>query len=307
MIRIKERSFTPADIPENFYIVTNYPDSVDIEALRSGTLDGVTGISDSGLIVFHFFAVARNVVLKLDGPSVAKDNRLTRVMYDNPHYLVSRNLYALSRIYQKESQWKQGRYDGVMHNFLEIFAGQLGFPRIAASDIIVNGSRAAREMAPKGIDNAYDFAEYVQRLFESIDDRRFQSLISDLNEREIESAVFSALENIGKLYRSEGEWIVKDKKLMLPSNDGIAVIMSVPSFYDDWKADTLEQKDIQTIFLRDLNELLEDMKALEDFCHSEGIAFYPVEQGEFKVLRGNLFSLDDPERLNRLTQRYNFL
>lgn len=307
MIRIGEKSFTAADVPDNFYLVTQYPDSLSLDDLQSGEIEGVTGISDTGLILIHFFAMARNVVLKLDGRSTVEQNRLTRVMYDNPHYLVSRNLYALSRIYQKESQWRQGKYDMIMSNFFEILAKELQITHVAVSDFINAGSRVVRDMKPRNIDNAYDFVEYIQRLFAAADNRRFQSMISDLDEKEIEHAVFSALETIGQIYQSEGEWIIKDKKLKLPPNDGIAVIMSVPSFYEDWKADTLEQEDIQRIFLNRLDKRLEDMKALEDFCNSRGIAFYAIEREDFETLRERLFSLEDSEKLNRLTKEYRFL
>ena len=94
MIQIKrfnEDSFTKMDIPEQFFIVTSY-ERLDKNNIASGIVDGVTGISGSAKIVLDFMGVGRNCIVTMDGPSVVQKNSLTRIMYDNPHFLVSNDM-----------------------------------------------------------------------------------------------------------------------------------------------------------------------------------------------------------------------
>lgn len=305
MIRIKERSYTEEDIPESFYLVTHYPRSLGIPELKARVLDGITGISESGLILLDFFMVARNMVLKLNGPDTVRINQLSRVMYDNPHYLVSNNLYALSRVYQKEYMWNRGEYNALMQNFLRMLVKSLGAKGPAAESIYMKPSFAAREVKPQRVHDVPSFIRYLKRLFASVDDERFNAVMEDISDEELEQGVYHALERIGEIYGSEGEWVVKDKELKIPAS--FEVILATHSMYEDWKADSLNQSQLINMKMSDLEDTLKETAELENFCEEQGIPFHPVDAKQFENFRDNLLNAKNVSRIDKLKQRYSFL
>jgi len=63
-----------------------------IDQLKTGKIKGLKGISSSSDIQFDFLGVARDAMLQMDSTKLLELNNITRIMYDNPHYLVSKNL-----------------------------------------------------------------------------------------------------------------------------------------------------------------------------------------------------------------------
>jgi hypothetical protein len=102
---IIEKSFTKKDIPDYFYFVFNLEDSID--SLNQYKFKGLKGISSSDKIQFQFLNVARDCVLRMESKELLHINPFTKIMYDNPHYLVSKDLLALRRIYNSSgNNWE---------------------------------------------------------------------------------------------------------------------------------------------------------------------------------------------------------
>lgn len=99
-------------IPKRFFVVTPFgahsSEAKAVTDISKGVLRGVKGISDKAEIIMQWFGVARDAVLAMDGPELVRLNKLSRVQYDNPDYLVSNGLDALYRIFAKNREEKYG-------------------------------------------------------------------------------------------------------------------------------------------------------------------------------------------------------
>jgi hypothetical protein len=111
---LNEKSFSTADIPKDFWVVFDLYEMVD--ELKTGRVNGLKGISSSSEIEFQFLGVARDAMLQMDSEKLIKQNKITRIMYDNPHYLVSNNMWGLRRLYNaRQNVW----IDQVFGNLFE--------------------------------------------------------------------------------------------------------------------------------------------------------------------------------------------
>ena len=97
---LTERSYTQADIPENFFLSTNLRDRM-VKDLQDGVLDGVTGIAADGRVMVSIGALGTaggNLTVVMPGKATVATNRLSRVMYENPEYWVQNNFSAAVRV-----------------------------------------------------------------------------------------------------------------------------------------------------------------------------------------------------------------
>jgi hypothetical protein len=62
------------------------------DQLKSMKVKGLKGISSDSDIQFQFLGVARDAMLQIPSKDLLEQNKITRIMYDNPHYLVSKNM-----------------------------------------------------------------------------------------------------------------------------------------------------------------------------------------------------------------------
>lgn len=98
-------------IPKRFYVVMPFGDDYAEKAMKdlsSGVLHGVVGISDKAEIIMQWYGMARDAILAMDGPSLVKLNKLSRVQYENPDYMVSNGMLALYRLMDKDPTKKYG-------------------------------------------------------------------------------------------------------------------------------------------------------------------------------------------------------
>lgn len=92
-----EMSYTQEDIPPYFYVCPEF----SAEALASGVLNGLTGISEHWSALFFF--LRDGVMLQMPGKETAQLNNLSRILYTNPEYFTSNNFAALRRIAGSEN------------------------------------------------------------------------------------------------------------------------------------------------------------------------------------------------------------
>ncbi len=90
-----EASYTPADVPTYFYCVCR----LNLPQLENGMLYGLDGISSDPYIIDQLLGEeGRSVILVIPSKELLEINKLTRIMYDNPNYLLSNDADAFDRI-----------------------------------------------------------------------------------------------------------------------------------------------------------------------------------------------------------------
>lgn len=92
-----EGSYAESDIPDKFYLVIRKLDDDVCKNLVNHELRGVKGVSASRNILPAWLDV-RDVAIEMDGKEFERLNKLSKIGYDNPDYLVSSNFAAIRRI-----------------------------------------------------------------------------------------------------------------------------------------------------------------------------------------------------------------
>jgi hypothetical protein len=254
-------SFGPQDIPKNFWVVLDlrmgyYSTDFDehyakvMEELRSQALTGVRGISETGQIVRQFGY--RGAILRMPGVATVAENKLSRVMYGNPRYLLSKNMSALYRLFSKDPKDKYGR-DGLMHVLAEYVQKALqreGINPHAFEDLRYYAAYqvAGREFAKANVE-INDVNQLASWLFTEFTRSWHEHYTADkppFTAEEIHEACEAALTYVGQVYGDEGEWLVKTDTLKIPQGSTLIVA------YDDkgeaevlrrWEAWTPEQRE----------------------------------------------------------------
>lgn len=224
---INEASYTQEDLKNvpYFYVVFYLEDIID--DILNGEIKGIKGISSSGEIKFHFLGVARDAMLKMNAEKVVKKNKLSKIMYDNPHYLVSKDMSALYRIFNKPRS-KSGK-DGLLTNLFDYFRSslkQLRFNSVLLYDLEYHSiSGIAWDLAktlPK-INGVKDLTKHIMNYMEDVfsikTGRKY-----NMSYNHYYTTVWNALLNIGKIYNDEKEWVLKDRNLKIPSDSEIYIL-----------------------------------------------------------------------------------
>jgi len=250
--QLVERSFTERDVPKNFVVafdlfprsrrskktwIQNPRMSRAILTLgRSGNLRGVRGISSSGAIVGDWLGIGnRNGLLVMPGKDTVALNKLTRVQYDNPRYLLSKNAAALGRIIgggkaraataravagavDWGARWAdasggseygalvrynlQGSLKADVRDFIESGSGKFDGPEQLADLMMELASRRGLR------DGHWDWKQIAR----GVSRRAWIKLLE-------KGAVSQA-----SIYIDEGEWIVKDGLLRVPKSSTLYIL-----------------------------------------------------------------------------------
>jgi hypothetical protein len=84
-------SYAPEDIPECYFLCPEF----DVAKLESRVLQGIQGISGNARAIMQFF---KGVLVIMKGTTTEQLNNLSRVQYDNPHYMASKGQDAYHRL-----------------------------------------------------------------------------------------------------------------------------------------------------------------------------------------------------------------
>ena len=252
-----ETSYAQSDVPETFYVVGDFtPESAS--QLASFTLPGIVGISGDQRIIRNFMGVARDMMIVMDGFQVEKQNRMTRVMYNNPEYLVSNNMAALKRIWSRQPNAPNRR---IYQNIIDYLrrAGQVlrknnSGERIAWS-IDYDGGFHVGKNFPEMVKNSWDIARWLEQAA-----KHPNWNIKNFTLQDAHTIVLKALELIGEVYHDEGEWILKDKRLSIPQQSQVYLLVPTvekdkwTNYLDTQKAPYWERGDLEKMY--NLLELL---------------------------------------------------
>lgn len=234
-----EKSYTAKDIPENFYVVFDIEKIFD--QLKQRKIKGLKGISSSNEIEFQFLGVARDAMLEMNSKELMNLNDVTRIMYDNPHYLVSKNMWALRRIYQDNPQkWSSTTVNHIFGNLFEYLIKTIkesGKHGEFVHDAEYSGFRNvdydwAKKIANKlKIRNLKDLAKIVKNYIDNIFyEKMNKSWASrrtepyDFKLQEIYKYLYETLLEIGRIYSSENEWVVKNDHLKVPKGSNLYLL-----------------------------------------------------------------------------------
>lgn len=241
MIKFTERSFWTEDIPEQFYVVTDIQHNLKIDDLQEGVLTNVTGVSGSANIVLGFMGVARDLIITMDGQELVKLNKLTRIMYDNPHYLVSNNMEALARMFQSQKD----DYYHIFHNLFDYMKIFMKKSSNSAYDELYYEWDYGRpphfefeEVLSKmnfKIDNLADFTKLLIKVSNKIPKYKGKEYFENLSFQDVYDLAEGSLKIAGNIFHDESEWILKDKKLILPKKTKLIIGIENYDFYQKWK------------------------------------------------------------------------
>lgn len=290
---IKEASYYQKDIPENFYVVFQLEDIV--EELEKGKISGLKGISSSGEIEFNFLGVARDAMLIMKSNPLLKLNKISRVMYDNPHYFVSNNMDALYRIWNKP-RTKNGT-SALLFNILDYLKKHIKNSQLkydADYYGLPNYGWDWSKDIPK-IRNLKDLTKFLMNKIEK-EFPRNNNIEYNISFKEYYDALYDTLLYIGKIYSSESEWIIKNDVFNVPKNSELRVLY--PDFTEE------QQKIIEYLTVHE-NPKPEDLRSIG--ISQEGIIWSKVS-GRYEIertirLNKNIKRLDNKYKIVKLNKR----
>lgn len=209
-------SYGEKHLPRWFYIVGKGDRAM--ETLHKGYLDGVEGVSDTSEIIYHWLRV-RNFVLKMPGKAFEQMNEMSRVMYDNPHYLVTDDMAALRRLYMSQrTENNDATYlFDKMQSYITKAATQLGH------DDVQNALNWSGMMdIRKAYDEQRPEMKSFNDFFKFIDGARTDRL-ARVDSDELRQSFWEGLKLMGAQYVDEGEWFIKNKRISIPPNSILIV------------------------------------------------------------------------------------
>lgn len=234
---LNEDSFTIEDIPKNFYIVFDTEDRDTFRELKKHEFKDATGISGSNKIQFNFLGVARNAMLEMDSDDFMKVNNVTRIMYDNPHYLVSKNLWALRRLFNSpKDRWKNQVFFNIFSYMIGIMKSEKkwsDFVYDAEYHGIVNIDNDWAKKKHK-INNISDLAKVVKNYIDNVFvDKKIRKREFgrpnhpgyDISLKELQKILYKTLKKIGETYADETEWIIKGDSLKIPKGSNLYILL----------------------------------------------------------------------------------
>jgi hypothetical protein len=235
--QLGEASFGPGDIPLYFHLITSFPKPGEdpgghrtVKGLAAGVLDGVVGIGANAEIELMYFSDWRNLSIALPGKETVQANKLTRVMYDNPHYLLSKDMTAFRRVWSAEAdQWgTQKVLAGIAHKVKDILG----------RDFEPLYSELPRPYPT--INSVKDLTRYVRGVLQQQGEGRESGplvrawqKVKGWGQAQWLQLWTRVARLVGLNYTEESEWIVKDKKLKIPAGSHLRI--RLPAYPDDEK------------------------------------------------------------------------
>lgn len=245
---LQEKSFTKQDIPKTFRVVFDLTEDT-INELKSMELKGIKGISSSGEIIYDFLGIGRNAILIMKADEVLKLNKLSRFMYDNPHYFYSNNMAAMKRMYQKRITDNRGTW----HNIADYLFKELNNKGIISS-YDVSGNAPGQEISytqvakNSKVNSIKDAVKVFRKAMKEVLKGKQSSYynffenVLKLKDKELEKVFIDSFNKyIGPVYKSEGEWTIKNSSLKIPNNSYLYVLTYVSDeMINDYENDTLD-------------------------------------------------------------------
>ena len=243
---LTEKSFEPVDVPRVFRVAMEwgYDDKAfeTLKQLEKMELKGLTGISDAGDLTFQWIGAGRDILLVMNGQEVVENNKISRFLYDNPHYMLSNNMKWLRRMYQRR-EGEDNR--GVLFNLNEhVFKALARHGHITDYDIRYSAPYQTMADAPMvktaKINGVKDYIKLFRKVYKFISNSEktakewgskvfsresgFEEIFDKISDSEFSNMIKEAFDDIKKIYGSEGEWVVKTKVLKVPKKSYLYIL-----------------------------------------------------------------------------------
>ncbi len=261
---VKAGSFKWGDVPKYFRVVfelDRYDDDQIKEVfsqLQRGVFKGLTGISDRNDIIFSWLGVARDAMLVMKGPETVRLNKLSRMLYGNPNYFLSNNMYMVRRLFNKLND-RMGD-SNILQNILDyVFRalGKSGKVSKYAIDYCGPSSSYSRIAYKKktNINSSKDLVRWMRkagRLLELKEkDAEFKNsyllgiidTLAKLSDKDIEESIYDAFKEIGDIYGSEGEWVIKSNTFKIPEGSYLYILVPEKK-YKEALQEKIDQPDL---------------------------------------------------------------
>ena len=241
-----EMSFTDKDIPKFFHVAVelSYWDDDSkgavnkfLRYMKARVIPGVQGISDSGEIKFDWFGMGgRNALLTMPGKELVKLNKITRILYDNPDYLVSNGFAALRRIYSSADipRALQNINQEIIRTVSRGGAKDIAHILDGYGDILNWSDDLSKGLGK--VKNLRQFAkQYRKNLISHWKKRKETSWakfeldqliewLSNLSDAKWVDILGKAVVSAVAPYRNESEWILKNNKLRIPKGSRLYIV-----------------------------------------------------------------------------------
>jgi hypothetical protein len=245
---LEERSYAAGDIPKEFRLVFSTDKYAEknhgaLTSLAKGELHGVTGISDTAHIEISFLGIARDSVLLMPGAETVKLNKLTRIMYDNPLYMVSNNAAALRRIWNKRENETSAVVGMLLEYMVSALKATKKHPELARQ-LSWGGAGPLWQISQSFKGSFKDMPQLVKRLRDAVTAAKKKSqgayevayALSGWTNATWYKWLKAAIRLVRFTYGHEGEWMLKGDTLKIPRGSKLR-LLSV------WSPDEPEYQD----------------------------------------------------------------
>lgn len=200
----------------------------------------VKGISGTKIIIRTHFTVARNAFIVLDAEKTLALNNLERIEYDNVKYLLQNNMFALYRIFNKDSNSKIGVH-GTIQNICTYLQGFIPDRQLKYDfEYYGYGSKIAYDIYNSNIEinNLEQLTKVITESLNRIERNGPYTV-------DLKNPLKKAILRIGEIYQDEEEYLVKDV-LKIPENSLLVIGLDkkVQELYTKYKNKELSDIDL---------------------------------------------------------------
>jgi hypothetical protein len=216
-------SYNSSDVPKRFYLAIHFYDDDDkigdtVKNLLNGELKGVKGIAGSGLKdMVKEWGNMRELMISMPSEDLLKLNKLSRVMYKNPEYLVSKGMAALRRLFNETGE----KYSSIFTKMQKYLMYAIDDPSIKYK-IDYYGAISRLDKYVEELHKINDIKDLVNFIITHIDENCKE--LKELGFAWWRKVVMKGLEKMGELYSSEKEWLIKGDSLKIPKSSRIYIV-----------------------------------------------------------------------------------
>lgn len=254
------------DIPQSFRVSIDFNKDI-AQQLSNGVLEGISGISDSHLNAIQWFNVARESMLMMPGFKTITMNNLSQIDYGDVDQMMKNNMALMMRIF---NQRNPSDVINRLFNYVAAIAKKTNDKRFANIAYFMEYTAFWQHLAwaAEGINvnSIVDLVAWVMKVAPAVAQDKQGEWGRDMVILPIadwEYLINEAVLAIGKIYSDEGEWIVKDKVLKIPT--GSTLYIMLPSISDEQKVnweDPQQRKMMEFMGVGKIFEKIDDRKKI---------------------------------------------
>jgi hypothetical protein len=262
-VSIRIRREIEQSAPFSYEYIVESIDQKPFEELSNGVLDGVLGVSTSSYNVSEWL-VHRDCLVVMPFNEFLNLNNTEQVKYFDADYLTKNGLEPFFRLYDRKTN-DDSAYYGVLQTMFPKISNEFGLEATSGVNYGLyylvgemfnpyNSSKFLRYVAEQPrIQSPEMFAKIVCDYINSgkvRDDYYRYGEFENVKPDDIIKPLTQGIVSSGKIYRDESEWILKDKKLVVPKGSQLFfVVPTYPNFKEE------NEKLIDAYGLRDLYKI----------------------------------------------------